>query len=416
MSIRIGIGKLAVYRGGGDIPWSSYWSQQSEVLFFGLYSEISGGQMPNKVTGATDYLTVAGVAGSETYQCPNTADYIAADTDYIWFKTDTTQRTATTAELIGYDFPRTPVKYEDDSPYAIVAIMILKSGETITGTKLNKLFQDMWLHTLWDNNLNAYGHIKGNKLAQTLWTPESVYDAASVALFTRMAAAGEAQADERKTAIDTAIVALKAANLFDTRFDCFWVARGKGEASTKMNWIKDAHNLTKTGAGTLTYIEDVGYDGDDNSCFTTNYKPSVHGDKYKQDDASFLLKISGTIDANDAYGSLNNPRLLFISTNNRINCDTAGGSQKDIGYNCLARNAANHFKQYKNAATADITATSTGLPIDTVAVMAIYNEGAATYSYYANTEVFEFAALGAYISQAEFLTIQGIINAYIAAL
>ena len=64
----IGMGRKFAFR-QGEGSWSSYWTQQSEVLFFGLYSEISGGQMPNRVPGATDFLTVAGVAGSETYQC-----------------------------------------------------------------------------------------------------------------------------------------------------------------------------------------------------------------------------------------------------------------------------------------------------------------------------------------------------------
>jgi hypothetical protein len=153
--------------------WSSYWKAQTEVLFFGLYSDISGGQMPNKVDDGATYLTVAGSAGSETYQCPNTAPYIAADTDYIWFNDDGTQRTTTTAELIGYDLQRTPVRYEDDAPNTIQAIMILKSGETITGTLRDKMFRDFRLSPWWDDSFNDYGRIKSNRSGeQLLWTPE----------------------------------------------------------------------------------------------------------------------------------------------------------------------------------------------------------------------------------------------------
>lgn len=170
----LGLGNGVVFRqGGGSGLGSSYWTHQSEVLFFGLYSEISGGQMPNKVDGGATFLTVAGVAGSETYQCPNTAPYIAADTDYIWFDADGTQRTTTTAELIGYDLQKTPVKYNDTTPNAIVAIMILKAGETIAGTKRDKLFTDMWLPIMWDNSLSAFGRVKDNRGAtQQLWTPD----------------------------------------------------------------------------------------------------------------------------------------------------------------------------------------------------------------------------------------------------
>ena len=159
--------------GGGGKSWASYWASQPEVLFFGLYSDISGGQMPNRKSGSSDYLTVAGTAGSETYQCPNTAPYITADTDYIWFKTDESQRTVTTAELIGYDLQRTPVKYEDESPNEIVAIIILNAA--VTGTKRDNLFRDMWLSVWWDDSFCDYGHIKDNRGAgQQLWTPEAV--------------------------------------------------------------------------------------------------------------------------------------------------------------------------------------------------------------------------------------------------
>ena len=174
MSIPLGIG---IKIGSNGYDWLSYWSNNiTDVLFFGLYSEISSGQMPNRVTDSSDYLTVAGAAGSETYQCPNTAPYIAADTDYIWFKTDTTQRTTTTAELIGYDLQRTPVKYDDAAPNAIVAIMILKAGVTLSATERNNLFADFWLSVWWDDAFSDYGHIKDNRGAgQQLWTPEAVY-------------------------------------------------------------------------------------------------------------------------------------------------------------------------------------------------------------------------------------------------
>lgn len=136
--------------------------------------------MPNKVTGATDFLTVAGVAGSETYQCPNTAAYIAADRDFIWFDGVGDQRTVTTAELIGYDLQRTPVKYGDTSPNAIVAIMILKSA--VTGAKRDKLFTDMWLPVMWDNSLSAYGHVKDNRGAVQVLFDHSLKQYISVAL------------------------------------------------------------------------------------------------------------------------------------------------------------------------------------------------------------------------------------------
>lgn len=156
------------------ISSSSSWtplSIVSKVLFWGKVSEISGGQMPNKVTGATDFLTVAG--SPYTFQTPNTAAYIAADTDYIWFRTDAFQRTVTTAELIGYDLQRTPVKYLDDAPNTIEEIVILKAGEVLTASERDEMFKYMHLPILWDNSLNIYGYVKSNRGAsQVLWPVE----------------------------------------------------------------------------------------------------------------------------------------------------------------------------------------------------------------------------------------------------
>ena len=130
---------------------STYWASQPEVLFFGEISKIHDGKLYNQKRGATDYLTVGGSAGSYTFQCPNTAPYISADTDYIWFKTDASQRTTTEAELIGYDFTRTIVKYEDVSDYSIQAIMILSSNVDTA-----KMRNDFHLSIWWSNVLSLY--------------------------------------------------------------------------------------------------------------------------------------------------------------------------------------------------------------------------------------------------------------------
>ena len=155
------------FRRGGN--WIDYWKNQPEVLFFGLYSEISGGQMPNKVTGATDYLTVAGVVGSETYQCPDTAAYIAADTDQLWHYTDDSIRVVLEADLTDYDFTRTIVKYGNVNPYTLDAIMVLSSDVDTA-----KMRDDFDLSIWWSGVLNSHGNLKGNKpLAQQYdWTPE----------------------------------------------------------------------------------------------------------------------------------------------------------------------------------------------------------------------------------------------------
>lgn len=147
-----------------------------KLLYWGSISEITGGVMPNKVAGATDHLDIGGSAGSYTFQCPDTAPYIAADTDYIWFKTDETPRVTTEAELIGYDLPRTPVKYDNLSDYSIREVIILKSGEVLTSGEEDKLHEYMELAIYWSGIWNDYGYDKENRPLQQqyLWTPEIV--------------------------------------------------------------------------------------------------------------------------------------------------------------------------------------------------------------------------------------------------
>jgi hypothetical protein len=178
------------FNGTEDLDWENinntklltifdFWTPaliDSKMLFWGRYSDISAGQMNNMVIGALDYLTVIGNFGLETYQAPHNATYEAADTDYIWFKIDSSQRIVTTAELIGYDFTRTFVKYDSNSPNYIQEIIILKSGETLTESELNYLKYYMQTSIWWDGTLSTYGAIKSNRpIAQKyIFTVEDV--------------------------------------------------------------------------------------------------------------------------------------------------------------------------------------------------------------------------------------------------
>jgi hypothetical protein len=98
--------------------------------------------------------------------------YKNADTDYMWFKADGTRRTVTTAQLIGYDLQRTPVKYDDSGPNKIRFIMIIKSGSVLNSVERNRMFKDFILPIMWDNSWNDYGHEKENRpdTEQKLWS------------------------------------------------------------------------------------------------------------------------------------------------------------------------------------------------------------------------------------------------------
>jgi hypothetical protein len=119
--------------------------------------------MPNKVTGATDFITVAGLKGQEVYEVPDNKEYIDADTDFIWFTADGTPRTVTTAELIEWDLQRTPVKYGNTLPTNIEIIAILRAGITLSATEVNELYTDFQLPIFWSGVFNEYGYTKNNR-------------------------------------------------------------------------------------------------------------------------------------------------------------------------------------------------------------------------------------------------------------
>jgi hypothetical protein len=171
MGIRIGIGNLKI--GQSSFSWSRYWAQSGLFLFFGETSKITGGILYNQVKGATDYLTVTGTVGSYHYTCPNTPTYVAADTDFAWFKSDGSVSDMTDSRLNSYDVQRTPVKFDDNSPNTNRWIGILKLTTNITPI-LDKLFKSFDLPIEWHDDTNAYGHIKSNRTGQNLWVPESV--------------------------------------------------------------------------------------------------------------------------------------------------------------------------------------------------------------------------------------------------
>lgn len=297
-----------------ETDWVNYWTKLNDVLFFGLYSEIVDGMMPNKKVGASDYLTVVGSEGNETYQCPNTIDYIAADTDYIWFKPDGTIRTPTTSDLISYDFQRTPIYYLDNSPNSIVAIMILKSGTNITGITRNKLFHDFHLPIMWDNSLNEYGRVKSNRGAtQVLWTPE--YITPSSLILSGMS--GGVKID--------------------------WIDNSLGEAETEI-WVRSNNEesvlLTTINTGTTTY-NDI-FDPVDMRYYKLRAKKGTYYSPFTEEESIALLGDElWSCSSNDATWSI-------LSSNSAYYSASVAGSV----YSLMTITAGN---KYRLAFTIDAT-------------------------------------------------------------
>lgn len=398
--------------------WSSYWSQQPEVLFFGLYSEISGGRMPNKKSGATDYLTVAGSVGSETYQAPNTAPYIAADTDYIWFKQDGTQRTTTTAELVGYDLQRTPVRYDDDAPYGLRAIIILNAA--VVGDKRDKLFLDMWLPVLWDNDLNANGRLKGNRVGQRLWTPEVVFEEEYQAVYDAMT---NKPSDADAFIQNTLVKALVDGGIYakGELFDLFSV---HNDTEGLHNWISPGtFNPTKA-VNAPTFEQYGGYLGSSNQSrwIKTNFIPSSDATKLSQNSFTAIIGVGSADDnlatnapdfgAENASGAITiNPRQNNNTFRGNANCwGSSSANTTEIAHFTVIRNNATQINTYINKSKITVARNSSTFMDRELIVCGYDNTGLIT----GNRRRIRYLFVGAALTDAELGIFIDAMEAYLA--
>jgi hypothetical protein len=419
MGIRIRIGGLKI--GSSSQSWASYWTPQSiasKVLFWGKVSEIAGGEMPNKVTGATDHLTATG--SPLAFQCPNAAPYIAADTDYIWFKTNGVQRAATTtAELIGYDLQRTPVKYGDVSPNTLEEIIILKTGETLTTSELNNLFAYMHLSMFWDGTQNDNGYLKDNRTGQQLWTPESVQDAATTAFLARL---GTGMSAPQIAALDVLIVAAKAHGWW-TPMGVIRLLHLHNANDSLLNVKADAFNaslvLTPNFTAYSGWVSDEAGAGINN-----NYIPSSAGDM-TQDDASFFEYFTGfsAAESNRFAGATDGTRLTTIGNATlatftvRINeaaattTAYAGGDLSAL--HGVVRSGATTKMLLFNADKQDDTDVSTGLPTVSLYSGCLNNNGSGLYG--GSVRTVKAVLIGKAISQAVFNLIKSDLETFFTA-
>ena len=255
----------------GSRGWTARYINNSDVLFIGEISKISDGKLYNQKKDATDYLTVAGSAGSYTFQAPNTEPYIAADTDLVWFNPDASQRLVTETELVGYDLQKTPIKYDNNSPYTIRAIMILSSS--ILGSAKDRMFRDFWLSIFWDDTWNDNGYLKENRgLEQKLWSSDFVFETETEALVERMTTAPTTQL---KALINNTIISYKESGIWAKR-DYISHFNLHTEQASLLNWKGDYFNWSKI--STLTWEQFLGFTATGSGQYLTNtYKESTEG-------------------------------------------------------------------------------------------------------------------------------------------
>ena len=155
--------------------WSSFWAARFDFFYIGGLSgdnleDITSNGYDIAITGkdfSGDYIPYTSEA---TFQIPDNETLKADDTDYLWFNRNGIVRDVEVSELVGYDFSRTIVKYDNSTPYHIRFIGILKSGVTLSEAELTNLYSYFELSQFWSGLLDERGVIKGNRAgAQSEW-------------------------------------------------------------------------------------------------------------------------------------------------------------------------------------------------------------------------------------------------------
>jgi len=289
----------------------TYWLNSGLFLYLADVSNISGGRLYNQVTGSIDYLTVSGSAGSETYQAPNTAAYIAADTDYLWFKSlANSPRLVLTSELVGYDYHRTIVKYLDVASYTVEWIGILKPASSVT----DAIRDAFHLSIFWDNTSSDHGYTKGNRAAeQSVWP---IFEPETIALVARY---GTPPAAPLKTLIDKTYNDLKYNGIYASLVQ-FTKANIHNETDAKLNWIGNTFPIVPV--GTPTFTAKKGWKATSAKYLKSGFIPSaqITAGGIKEDDCGFLLdKFEssgdlGSYELNGTFASGDNTKRFQLSS------------------------------------------------------------------------------------------------------
>jgi len=135
------------------------------------------------------------------------------------------------------------------------------------------------------------------------------YDADAVALFARMAAAGEEPSAARKLLYNTAIVDWKASGFWA---DCrgLYVMASHGPISGRMNWKGDIYNLTPVNSPAFTI--DRGYLSDGSSSYLdTGYDPLTVNEGFTQD--SGHIGVWSRTDGQSAASDCGNGNTIILA-------------------------------------------------------------------------------------------------------
>lgn len=264
-----------------SINTETYWTDEkiAEVfLFLGETSNIAGDKFYNQVLGSTDFITVGGVPGAETYICPDTSAYRAADTDNIWFKQNLDQRLVTFSELIGFDLQRTPVQYDHFSPNYIRKLGIIRDDVVLTEEERVQLHHFFKLPIMWSGFWVDEGYEKSNRPLDEFyfWEPEIDYEQELLDYIEGLATA---LSYSEKVLLNDFIITTKSIfsiNNLSEFFDTLHIDASETEESSLINMAKNDHHGTKGGAVHPVHTPLEGNAGNGvNGYIDMDYTPSV---------------------------------------------------------------------------------------------------------------------------------------------
>lgn len=244
------------------------------------------------------------------------------------------------------------------------------------------------------------------------------YNEKAIALLLRMDATGESRPVAFDGHLNTLIQGLIDDELYNTQFDVLVNTRGGigiGAATSKLNYIKNAHNAI--GINSPTYVAGAGYSSPEyaSSWLTTQFTPLTSIGLYVQNDACFIINGSGIFNTGATGGGQRDDfqnRLYFYLTGVAINggyqAEQGGGA---IGWNLLSRNNPNNIDFIKNGILYNINSPSSALllPESQILGARIGN----TPQMFVNTQyVNQLYGFGKSLSQFKFLKLQSRFNTF----
>lgn len=245
------------------------------------------------------------------------------------------------------------------------------------------------------------------------------YCSEAKALFARMTIVPTTlyKVSERKAKINNTIVSLKLSGIWQT-LDCYYECDADNEINAKLNWVKNAHNLTKGGSGTLTFIPDKGFASDGTTYLNTNYTPSSDAVNFKLNDAFFGVNFSGALDLNGMHGGGTSSSMLGVgkykhSNSSRINSvanafDAFDTPIDDIGNIGITRTNSTQLTMLSNLYGCSVTTSnSVSLPSQPIYLLAYNESGIADYFC---TTTLRAAYIGSSINPTQWTDMQHVVN------